>query len=61
MVPFPSLNVHGPWSSQLFWLRWAWVGQVDLVLTKIGHYLLLLGFKITDKVLGNEYLEETAV
>ena len=37
------------------------VGQVDLILTKIWHYLLLLGFKITVKVLGSEYLEETAV
>ena len=27
----------------------AWVGQVDLILTKIGHYLLLLGFQIQVK------------
>ena len=41
--------------------RWAWVGQVDLFLTNIGPKMLHLGFKITAKVLGNEYLEETAV
>ena len=41
--------------------RWAWIGQVDLFLTNIGPKMLHLGFKITFKVLGNEYLEETAV
>ena len=35
--------------------------QVDLILTNIGPYILLLGFKITVKVLGNGYLEETVV
>ena len=37
------------------------VGQVDLVLTNIGPKMLHLDFKITVKVLGNEYLEETTV
>ena len=36
VVPFPSLKAHGPWSSQLIILKWAWVGQVDPFLTKIG-------------------------
>ena len=61
MVPFPSLNAHGSWSSQLFWLRWTWVGQIDLVLTNIGPEMLHLGFKITVKVLGNKYLKTAAV
>ena len=61
VVPFSGLKAHGPWSSQLFNSRWAWVGQVDQFLTNIGPKMLHLGFKITIKVLGNGYLEETAV
>ena len=50
---------HG--SVNYFDWSWAWVGQVDLFLTNIGPKMLHLGFKITVKVLGNRFLEETAV
>ena len=36
--------------------RGAWVGQVDLFLTKIGPKMLYLGLKIQFKVLGNGLL-----
>ena len=61
VVPFSGLKARGPWSTQLFDTRWAWVGQVDLFLTSIGPKMLHLGFKITVKVLGYGYLEETSV
>ena len=50
---------HG--SVNYFDWRWAWVGQVDLFLTNFGPKMLHLGFKITVKVLGNEYLKEIAI
>ena len=61
VVPFSGLKAHGPWSIKLFDSRWAWVVQVDLFLTNTWPRMLHLGFKITVKVLGNGYLEETAV
>ena len=47
-----------PWSSQLFWARWAWVGQVDLFLTNVGPERLCLGLTIEVKVIGKRKLKE---
>ena len=60
MVLLFGLRAHGTWISQLEKARWAWVGQVDLFLPKVGPKKLCLGLTIGIKVIGKRELKERA-